>query len=56
MELAGKGQLSDAGSLTVSRLLARWLEAARPALARGTVASYEQHVDNLIGPRLAASA
>jgi integrase len=51
---AATGQLSDAGALTINQLLYQWLEAARPSIAKGTWATYHQHVRDLIVPKLGA--
>src|SRR5687768_15871912 len=49
---SARGPLPDAGSLSVTVFLDQWLVAAEPTVARGTCASYRQHVKNLIKPRL----
>jgi integrase len=51
---AAAGQLSDAGALTVQQILHQWLEAARPSIAKGTWATYRQHVRDLLVPKLGA--
>jgi integrase len=49
---AAIGQIADAGALTIEQFLNQWLEAAKPALAKGTAAGYRQHVVNLLIPTL----
>lgn len=49
---AARGTLTDAKNLTVGRFLDEWLAAARTAIAPGTHATYEQHVRNLLKPRI----
>jgi integrase len=50
------GQLAsvDAGAMTVGQLLSQWLDAAKLSVCRGTLATYAQHVNDLLLPKLGA--
>jgi integrase len=46
------GEAFDAGTLTVSALLQRWLETAKRTLCRGTWTAYSRNVRDLIEPNV----
>jgi integrase len=46
------GLITDAGTVTVGQFLQQWLEATKASVCKGTLATYRQHVDDLITPKL----
>jgi integrase len=46
------GLLTDAGTLTVGQFFEQWLEAAKASVCKGTHATYNQHVRDLLKPKL----
>src|SRR5262249_10184364 len=51
-ELASKGSVPSAGTMTVGELLDTWLSAMKATWAGGTHATHEQYVRNHIRPAL----
>jgi integrase len=51
---ANQGLLTDAGNLTVAQFLQQWIDDIQATVSRGTLTGYQQHVHNLIAPRIGA--